>query len=76
MTDNDTIHIAFESLSVYSSYNSGRSPKEWNDIEAESFINICKNINSNFEKPFENLNESILKLFSYTCAGIICPMVH
>jgi hypothetical protein len=75
MADNDSIHIAFESLSMFSSYNSGRLPEEWNDVDAESFVKTCKNINSNYEKPFENLNESLLKIFSYTCSGNLCPMV-
>jgi len=72
MADNDTIHIAFESLGQYSSNN---FPKEWNEADSDAFVSVCKSLNSTFEKPFENLNEDLLKLFSYTCSGNLSPMV-
>ena len=72
MADNDTIHIAFESLGQYSSNN---FPNEWNEADSDAFVNVCKSLNSTFEKPFENLNEDLLKLFSYTCTGNLSPMV-
>ena len=74
MADNDTIHMAFETLREYREKYSKHLPKSWDKDSCDKFLSICNGLNSKREKPFENLNEELLRVFSYTCAGNLCPM--
>jgi len=73
MDDNDSIHIAFQALSTFKARHQ-RLPLPWHKEDAEEFIRIAREFNTSLAKPFENLNDKILKLFASTAAGDICPL--
>jgi ubiquitin-activating enzyme E1 len=73
--DNDTIHIAFQTLSEFKKKNNNQSPKPWNKTDSAEFINIAESlINNSLKKPFQYLNKQLLELFSFVCAGNLCPL--
>lgn len=49
-------------------------PQPWNKTDADLFVSVANKLNSSLEKPFENLNQDLLRLFAYTCAGSLCPV--
>ena len=70
----DTIHICFQALSEYESKNNGNKPRPWNRLDAKTFVETANCINLRRPSPFESLNEKVLELFSYVCAGSLCPV--
>lgn len=73
MDDNDTIHVAFQAIHKFEKAH-GHLPQPWNDADANSFIKLAREYNSSLEKPFDNLNDNLLKLFANVAAGQLCPM--
>ncbi len=71
--DNDTIHIAFQALNNFINEH-GRLPNSWDKNDSEKFVHLSHNFNLLLEKPFSNLNENLLKLFSNVCRGSFCPL--
>lgn len=72
--DNNTIHIAFQALDEFRQENSGELPKPWNLADSNRFVEIALLINSQKKNPFIKLNENLLKIFSFSCRGNICPI--
>jgi ubiquitin-activating enzyme E1 len=73
MEDNDTIHLAFYTLNEYNS-NYDRPIRPWDAEDADRFVKLANEFNSKFEKPFENISEKILRLFSYVSTGQLSPV--
>jgi hypothetical protein len=73
LEDNDTIHIAFQALNNFEN-EYGHLPNPWDKTDSENFVHFSHTYNLLFEKPFSNLNENLLKLFSNVCRGSFCPL--
>ena len=73
MMEADTIHVAFMALSEYEK-SFGQLPIAWDKEEADAFIKVAKDFNQSLMKPFEDLNEDILRLFSFVSRGNLCPL--
>ena len=72
MDDTNTIHLAFIAVNQFEAKHQ-RLPRPWNSEDATEFIQIANDLNTNVYK-FESLSEYVLRLFSYTVSGQICPM--
>ncbi|XP_074646538.1 ubiquitin-like modifier-activating enzyme 1 isoform X2 [Tubulanus polymorphus] len=68
------LHIAFQALDEFQGRH-GRLPKPRNQADADTFIAVAKEVNSKSEAKVEELNEELLKKFSFTAAGDVCPVV-
>jgi ubiquitin-activating enzyme E1 len=73
LSDNDTIHLAFQVIWRFK-HMYHRLPKPWCAEDAQEFVDLVKHLNSNLPNPVDHLNEDLLKLFSYVCAGNLCPI--
>jgi ubiquitin-activating enzyme E1 len=74
MTDNDTIHVAFQAIWQFEDHYKC-SPKPWDKNDSEIFAAIANDTNRKLNKPFENLNQDLLRLFSAVSAGSVSPVV-
>lgn len=67
--DNDTVHIAFQTINEFKKKHSNNLPRAWNKKDAESFVKLAEKLNSSLKKPFNELNKTLLELFSSVCTG-------
>ena len=72
--DNESIHIAFQALDEFRQENSGGLPKPWDLNDSNRFVEIALLINSQRKNPSIQLNEKLLKIFSFTCRGNLCAI--
>ncbi|GIY15386.1 ubiquitin-like modifier-activating enzyme 1 [Caerostris darwini] len=66
------LHLAFQGLQLFKQKHS-RLPKPWNEEDASELLTIVKELNEKNKEPVE-LNEDLIKRFSYIAEGDICPM--
>ncbi|CAI9743336.1 ubiquitin-like modifier-activating enzyme 1 [Octopus vulgaris] len=67
------LHLAFQALDEYVKTHSS-SPRPRNEEDAEKFLAICKELNAGSANAVEELDEKVLKEFSYQSRGDICPI--
>ncbi|VDN99537.1 unnamed protein product [Rodentolepis nana] len=70
------LHLFFEALSVFE-MNQNRLPLPWNEEDAETFLEFCKSVNSDWAETqahVEEINEELAKIFSFICAGNCCAI--
>nr|CDS33642.1 ubiquitin modifier activating enzyme 1 [Hymenolepis microstoma] len=70
------LHLFFEALSVFE-MNQNRLPLPWNEEDAETFIEFCKSVNSDWAETQAHvgeINEELAKIFSFICAGNCCAI--
>ncbi len=73
MTDDETIHLAFQVLWEFQRRHQ-RLPKPWCTEDSETFLQMANELNGKLSKPFEALNNDLLKVFSSVSSGNISPM--
>eukprot|EP00106_Octopus_bimaculoides_P013461 XP_014780903.1 PREDICTED: ubiquitin-like modifier-activating enzyme 1 [Octopus bimaculoides] len=67
------LHLAFQALDEFVKTHSSL-PKPRNEEDAEKFLAICKELNAGSANAVEELDETVLKEFSYQSRGDICPI--
>ncbi|CAF0776117.1 unnamed protein product [Brachionus calyciflorus] len=72
--DNDTTHLAFQTLDEFRKENSDNLPNPWNLKDAIRFVEIANILNLERKNQFPKLNENLLKIFSLVSRGNLCPI--
>ncbi|KAM7537021.1 hypothetical protein Aperf_G00000059949 [Anoplocephala perfoliata] len=70
------LHLLFEALSEFE-MKQNRLPEPWNEEDADTFLEFCKSVNSEWSETqahVEKINEHLARIFSFTCAGNCCPI--
>lgn len=70
------LHLFFEALSEFE-MKQNRLPQPWNEEDADTFLEFCKSVNSEWSETqahVEEISEQLAKIFSFTCAGNCCPI--
>ncbi|XP_063438582.1 ubiquitin-like modifier-activating enzyme 1 isoform X2 [Mytilus trossulus] len=67
------LHIAFQALSEYVK-SKGQLPKSRSKADAEAFVAVAKEVNSKSGAKVDELDESLMKEFSYSARGELCPL--
>ncbi|RUS73735.1 hypothetical protein EGW08_018496 [Elysia chlorotica] len=67
------LHIAFQALHHFVKKN-GRLPKPRNQADAEAFVGVFKEVNSNSKAKVEDFSEELLQEFAFSAMGNLCPV--
>ena len=67
------LHIAFQALSEYVKTKGGL-PKSRCKADADAFVSIAKDLNSKSQAKVDELDENLMKEFSYSARGDLCPI--
>lgn len=69
------LHIGFQTLHKYIKMY-GSSPKPRNKADAEKFISLAKEVNSECDKhaKVEEVDEKLMEMLAYNASGDLCPM--
>ncbi|XP_071157458.1 ubiquitin-like modifier-activating enzyme 1 isoform X4 [Mytilus edulis] len=67
------LHIAFLALSEYVK-SKGQLPRSRSKADADAFVAVAKEVNSKSGAKVDELDESLMKEFSYSARGELCPL--
>lgn len=67
------LHIAFQALSEYVK-SKGELPKSRCKADADIFVSIAKDVNNKSKAKVDELDEKLMKEFSYSARGDLCPI--
>ncbi|VDI61070.1 ubiquitin-activating enzyme E1 [Mytilus galloprovincialis] len=67
------LHIAFQALSEYVK-SKGQLPRSRSKADADAFVTVAKEVNSKSGAKVDELDESLMKEFSYSARGELCPL--
>ena len=68
--------LGYRALSAFQAAHSGASPRPWNAADAAEMLQLAKAANDTAvpAAKVKDVDEEILKLFSYTCSGCMAPL--
>lgn len=66
------LHIVFQALDLFQNQHN-RMPKPWNQEDAEEMVSLTHKVNRQAQQV-EEIDEDLVRTFSYVAAGNICPM--
>uniref|UniRef100_A0A646QDP3 E1 ubiquitin-activating enzyme n=1 Tax=Hemiscolopendra marginata TaxID=943146 RepID=A0A646QDP3_9MYRI len=67
------LHVAYQALHEYSKQK-GSLPRPKNEEDANTFFSIASSLNSSSPCKVEDLDENLIKQFSFIAQGDLCPM--
>lgn len=67
------LHVAFRTLHEYTKQR-GCLPRPRAQEDADIFLEIAKTVNSEMTAAVEEIDDKLLRQFSYSCQGDLCPM--
>lgn len=67
------LHIAFQTLHAYVKKH-GSLPKPWSEGDANTFLELFKEVNSASPAKVEEINENLVKQFAKVCGGGLVAM--
>lgn len=67
------LHVAFQALHAFKT-KYGVLPRPWNQEDAGKFVEVAREVNDSAQTKVEELDEDLMRKFSYVARGDLCPM--